>query len=195
MPKRKISDLWTNECIHCPTEKALKTICDMLSIDSKLFSFWDGHLIKKTSDGLFVRWYFPSANYYSQQVYQRTDFVYGKEEKNVPDETQVKIWYDPASTEWDSDMYAICWTFKTGDEIEVYEQDICQAKWLFWTFRWYTTDWLNIVCVINENDWYRKYVAKYWNEYIRTIKKQQYTISCTDDVFEKVKQIDWVFIS
>ena len=175
MPKRNIKDLWPNECIHCPDEESDKIICQMMH------SLW----MKRRDRQSYAEntcWYcykkdtvhYPKNNTVSDiydakenwhTIYPHTDFV--DEEEKEPDTTPVRPW-----------------PFRTGDEVELWVA-WWRSLWVFW---WYTTDWWFIAKAKQHNN-YHVYDA---DNCRHPLKKHQHTISCTDEVWEKVKSIEWV---
>jgi hypothetical protein len=188
MPKRKISDLWPNECIHCPTHESQK----------KLF-WYDCDFHKRIVFASFEdgRDWLQLDTKPKTIIYPRTDFVDEEEDHttysrvNVLDwEKKSSVWFDSASPKWDSTMYYAWWSFKTGDEVEVRDSE--QTSFVPGVFSWYTTDWRYIAMLVKTmEDWmFHWYVYNHCRFPI--ILKTKNAIYCTDEVLEKVKQIEGV---
>lgn len=169
MPKRKISDLWPNECIHCPTEESAKHICDLVHLP-----FWNR---KNWSRYLGIWFYWNIVWCYKQDIiYQRTDFT-----DFILELTETNIW---KAWMWIWETIRP-WPFKTGDKIEANDW------WIYWNkdliFVWYATNGEYIIRS-KKQDYF------IFTQCRHPLPKQQHTISCTDEALEKVKQIDWVDI-
>ena len=169
MPKRKISDLWPNECIHCPDEWAAKIMLRIATnIDyiyyNKIIDFYQKFLDSYIMTIPWINWgiWLCIAKKRLTNSYARTDFIDG--------------WKKESDTN-----HVVSWPFKTGDEVEVFT-DETQRKTV-WFFVWYTTNGTYIVQVEWRN---REYLSCY------KLVKQQHTISCTDETLEKIKEIEGV---
>jgi hypothetical protein len=170
MPKRKISDLWPNECIHCPTEESHKVFYSMYH------HYWfNSDLVYASYNHIKNWWLIVSwSDKPKEIIYPRTDFV--DEEEKESDTTYLRTWQSNTDVitsthdisikfpEWWKTILAtwhvvnvwdhiVWWPFKTGDNVEVNIMTYWYEKWrVQWCFYWYTTHWWYIASLPEYDD-------------------------------------------
>lgn len=173
MAKRKINDLGYNECIHCPTEESVKKIVQLATSTVK-----NTVIINLLPDGvvIYYNWvwdFLKKAKERWSTIYPRTDFIDEvEEEKEKPSDT-VEVKSEVSRP----------WEFRTGDRVDGKKK--CSSKlFQYWVFLGYTTRGtflLDFFWEVGEFVECRFHIP-------------QHKITCTEEVLEKVKQIEWVIV-